>query len=79
MQESVVFVTSTHNYSLNPTHSRVTPRAGHASRHAARGLALRWAVWDNDLNESKPDRTLMAGPHEFGGFVGTAVGKTACD
>jgi len=22
----------------------------------------RWAVWDNDLNESEPDRTLLVGP-----------------
>ena len=39
----------------------------------------RWADWDNDLNESEPDRTLLAGPLEFGGFGGTTVGKTACD
>jgi len=24
---------------------------------------VRWAVWDNDLNESEPDRTLLAGSY----------------
>ena len=30
-----------HNNPLNATHSRVTPRAGHAARHGARALAIR--------------------------------------
>jgi len=66
-----------------------TRSSGRATRHApclrkaraARPAAERgrWAVWDNDLNDSSPDRTLLVGPQEFGGVLGTAVGKTASD
>jgi hypothetical protein len=38
------------------------------------GYRHRWAVWDNDLIESGPDRTLLSGLSLFGGRVGSAIG-----
>jgi len=55
------------NSALQRSHSRVTPRAkkAHGSRRAVgrARYAQRWAVWDNDFNESEPGRTLLAGSH----------------
>ena len=68
------------NNRVNATVRPVTPLAvaSVAPVRPAR-YAVRWADWDDDLNGSGTDRTLSGGPHEFGGFVGTAVGQTACD
>ena len=70
----------TPNNPINPTVVPVTRLA--CARRAPvppAGYRVRWAVWDNDLNESEPDRTLFAGPHCFGGSVGAAIGKAACN
>ena len=50
------------NYAVNATVRPVTPLAV-ASVAPVRPARYRgrWAVWDNDLNESEPDRTLLAG------------------
>jgi len=54
----------TSNYQIKPTVVPVT-RLACARRAPIRPAryAWRWAVWDNDLNESEPDRTLLAGSH----------------
>jgi hypothetical protein len=66
------------NYWLKPTACHVTALARQGPRHSGRGLAVRWAAWDNDLNELEPRRTLSAGPHSSSEeFVGTAIGQAA--